>query len=57
MRNNTLNAPTLVSQSNFRAEDGDRHTTPWNDLCDEVLIPIGSLLAVFVVCALVIGLS
>jgi hypothetical protein len=44
-------------QPNFRAEDGIRRTTPWNDLCDEVLLPVGSLFVVFLAFGIVIWLS
>jgi hypothetical protein len=38
-------APTY--QSNIRAEDGLLPRGRWDTLCEGVLIPIGSLLAVF----------
>jgi hypothetical protein len=38
-------APTF--QSNSRAEDGDLDCTRWSGLCEGVLIPLGSLFAVF----------
>ncbi|WP_263383624.1 hypothetical protein [Granulicella arctica] len=34
-----------------------RRTTPWNDVCDEIIVPVASLLAVFLVCAAVIAFS
>jgi len=38
-----------VYQSNIRAEDGYQRRERWNSFFDEVLIPIGSLFAVFLV--------
>ena len=40
-------------QSAMRAEDGTQGCTRWNSLCDGVLIPVGSLFAVF---AIMLGL-
>ncbi len=34
-----------------------RHTTRWEDLWDEILIPIGSIALVFLACAAVIAMS
>jgi hypothetical protein len=34
-------------QSNFRAEDGLLSSSGWNSFCEGVLIPLGSLFAVF----------
>jgi hypothetical protein len=36
-------------QSTIRAEDGGQQRTRWNSLCEGVLIPLGSLFAVFLV--------
>jgi hypothetical protein len=36
-------------QSTIRAEDGQQQLTRWNSLCEGVLLPIGSLFAVFLV--------
>jgi len=38
-------APTY--QSNVRAEDGQLPRSQWHTLCEGVLIPLGSLFAVF----------
>jgi len=38
-------APTF--QSNSRAEDGQLDCSRWSGLCEGVLIPLGSLFAVF----------
>lgn len=38
-----------IYQSNIRAEDGYQRRESWNSLCEGVLIPIGSLFAVFLV--------
>ena len=38
-------APTF--QSNCRAEDGQLDGNRWSSLCEGVLIPLGSLFAVF----------
>ncbi len=38
-------APTF--QSNFRAEDGLHSRSRWSSFCEGVLIPLGSLFAVF----------
>jgi len=38
-------------------ETSTTRTTPWNDLCDEVLLPIGSLFVVFLAFGVVIWLS
>ena len=39
----------VASPSNIRAEDGLTQPSRWNTLCEGVLIPLGSLLAVFMV--------
>jgi len=38
-----------VYQSNVRAEDGLQQPNRWTSLCEGVLIPLGSLFAVFLV--------
>lgn len=57
MRNKSVTGPIFTYPANFRAEDGARRTTPWNDLCDEVLVPIGSLLCVFLICVVIVVLN
>jgi len=34
-------------QSTARAEDGDQQPNRWTSLCEGVLIPLGSLFAIF----------
>jgi hypothetical protein len=34
-------------QSNFRAEDGPLHSNRWSAFCEGVVVPLGSLFAVF----------
>jgi len=41
--------PAAIYTSNMRAEDGDQKRTPWSFFCEGVLIPLGSLFAVFLV--------
>ncbi|WP_263365108.1 hypothetical protein [Edaphobacter bradus] len=36
-----------IYQSNIRAEDGLQKRSSWNSFCEGVLIPVGSLFAVF----------
>jgi hypothetical protein len=36
-----------IYQSTVRAEDGQQQSTRWNSFCEGVLLPIGSLFAVF----------
>jgi hypothetical protein len=51
---------TEPCQPNFRVgyrSAATPRTTPWNDICDEILLPIGSLLAVFLIAAAVIAMS
>ena len=36
-----------ICQPNARAEDGMEQRSPWNVLCEYVLIPIGTVFAVF----------
>jgi len=36
-----------IYQSTVRAEDGQQQPTRWNSFCEGVLLPIGSLFAVF----------
>jgi hypothetical protein len=38
---------TPAFQSNSRAEDGQTQGNQWSTLCEGVLIPLGSLFAVF----------
>ena len=38
-----------VNQSNVRAEDGFQGRASWNSFCEGILIPLGSLGAVFLV--------
>jgi hypothetical protein len=55
-----LKPRTVPCQPNFRIgfpEESAPRTTPWNDLCDEVLLPLGSLFVVFLACGIVIWLS
>ena len=47
MNNTDLAIDEVFSQSNVRAEDGFLQTSRWERLCEGVLIPLGSLLAVF----------
>jgi hypothetical protein len=37
---------TATDQRNARAEDGFQERTPWNSLCEGILIPLGTLFAV-----------
>jgi hypothetical protein len=37
----------VIYQSNIRAEDGFQKRGSWNRFCEGVLIPLGSLFAVF----------
>ncbi|WP_157466728.1 hypothetical protein [Edaphobacter aggregans] len=39
----------LMDQSNARAEDGFQQRSSWNSFCEGILIPLGSLFAVFLV--------
>lgn len=57
MNNKGIKGPIFIYPSNNRAEDRSPRTTPWNDLCDEVLVPVGSLVLVLLVCTVVIVLS
>jgi len=57
MNNKGFKGPIFIYPSNNRAEDRSPRTTPWNDLCDEVLLPVGSLVLVLLVCTVVIVLS
>jgi hypothetical protein len=55
-----LKSQTIPRQRGFRVgypEADAPRTTPWNDLCDEVLLPVGSLFVVFLLCSVVIWLS
>jgi hypothetical protein len=38
-----------IYQSNARAEDGRQQPTRWSVFCEDVIIPLGSLFAVFLV--------
>jgi hypothetical protein len=38
-----------INQPNVRAEDGMQQPGRWNSLCEGVIIPLGSLFAVFLV--------
>ena len=38
-----------INQPNARAEDGMQQPGRWNSLCEGVIIPLGSLFAVFLV--------
>jgi hypothetical protein len=38
---------TAIDQRNARAEDGFQRRSPWDSLCEGILIPIGTLFAVF----------
>jgi hypothetical protein len=49
-----MNDPQLTKNrvfpsSNVRAEDGSHDPSRWDSLCEGVLIPLGSLFAVFMV--------
>jgi hypothetical protein len=48
MNDNNLVMDEVFSQSNVRAEDGFLQTSRWERLCEGVLIPLGSLFAVFI---------
>jgi hypothetical protein len=39
----------LIDQPNARAEDGFQQRGSWNSFCEGILIPLGSLFAVFLV--------
>jgi hypothetical protein len=56
MSYSSLKHHTLVPPAGFSSMPV-RRTTPWNDVCDEILVPIASLLAVFLLCAAVIAFS
>jgi hypothetical protein len=45
----TTQYDSSLYQSNFRAEDGQQQPTRWNAFCEGVLIPLGSIFAVFLV--------
>ncbi len=47
MEYSKLKNDASVYQSTARAEDGIRPQGRWNALCEGVLIPLGSLFAVF----------
>jgi hypothetical protein len=47
MNSTRLDNKASVYQSNIRAEDGYQRREAWNSFFDDVLIPIGSLFAVF----------
>lgn len=47
MRYNNLETEIPIYQSNMRAEDGLPKNSAWNSFCEGVLIPLGSLFAVF----------
>jgi hypothetical protein len=38
---------TAIDQRNARAEDGFQRRSSWDSLCEGILIPIGTLFAVF----------
>jgi len=42
-----LQKQSAIYQSNMRAEDGCQNRGSWNSLCEGILIPLGSLFAVF----------
>jgi hypothetical protein len=46
-----------VNQSNVRAEDGFQGRASWNSFCEGILIPLGSLGAVFLVMLAVMLIS
>jgi hypothetical protein len=47
MTYNRLEQALPIHQTNARAEDDPEECSPWNSLCEGVLIPLGSLFAVF----------
>ena len=47
MEHSKIKKDASVYQSTARAEDGMRPLSRWNAFCEGVLIPIGSLFAVF----------
>jgi hypothetical protein len=49
MKYEKLENEDIASQSNVRAEDGLQESSRWTALCEDVLIPLGSLFAVFMV--------
>jgi hypothetical protein len=49
MKSSTTQYDSSLYQSNVRAEDGRQQTTRWNSLCEGVIIPLGSIFAVFLV--------
>jgi hypothetical protein len=49
MNYHTLENDNLISLSNARAEDGLQEPSRWTALCEDVLIPLGSLFAVFMI--------
>jgi hypothetical protein len=49
MKTTTTQFDNSIYQSNIRAEDGRQQTTRWSSFCDGVLIPLGSIFAVFLV--------
>jgi hypothetical protein len=49
MKSTTTQYDSSLYQSNFRAEDGQQQTTRWNSFCEGVLIPLGSIFAIFLV--------
>jgi hypothetical protein len=57
MKTRTKKHPIIIESNPCRAEDGIHRTTPWDDMRDEVLVPVGSMLFVFLICALVISLG
>ena len=48
MNTATLKLPS-TDERNARAEDGFQERTAWNSLCEGILIPLGTLTAVFLV--------
>jgi hypothetical protein len=49
MKSSTIQFDSSLYQSNVRAEHGQQQPTRWNSLCEGVLIPLGSIFAVFLV--------
>ena len=47
----------VASQSNSRAEDGLPEPSRWGTLCEGVLIPLGSIFAVFIAMLCVMHLA
>ena len=49
MKTHELKINEVFSSSNFRAEDGFLQSSRWDRLCEGVLIPLGSLFAIFMI--------